>query len=337
MLMPEAARRLAVGARLAARPAIQAAWFKLLSTDASAIIAVLLQRMLAAGVPEDMPTRATVQVQWPNWPKYKEGPTESIRTFTSSFKLVAEAAKVPADQWGAIYILLLHGYAATIAISYQIDEVPDATFTQLSNHLMDTMERQHIQADKTALETQVLGPNEDIGDFANALRVLTRRAYGHMYKPPQVEERAGEAFGRGLTGLIKQRVREEFPESLYKVISLAKNLEAVGVSRIDKVVAPVAPAVAGPRPAVGAAWAPRNPGGRGTSHGSQGSQGTRSSTGLSQGSGAWPKADLICWFCHFKGHTKAECRKKVAAAAAAKNGPSKNGREPGNYRPPESQ
>jgi hypothetical protein len=128
-------------------------------------------------------------------------------------------------------------------------------FAQLSNHVMDTMERQHVQANKTTLETRVLGPNEDIGDFANALRVLTRRAYGHVYKPPQVEERAGEALGRGLTGNLKQRVREEFPESLDKAVSLAMNLEAVGVSCINKVIAPVAPSAPGPRAAVGAgAW-----------------------------------------------------------------------------------
>jgi hypothetical protein len=59
VLEPEAARRLVVGSRLAARPAIQAAWFKLLSTDANATVMVLLQRMLAAGMPEDTPTGTT--------------------------------------------------------------------------------------------------------------------------------------------------------------------------------------------------------------------------------------------------------------------------------------
>jgi hypothetical protein len=89
--------------------------------------------------------------------------------------LVAKAAKVPTDQWGATYFSLLHGYAATIGISY-FDEVADATLDQLAAHVMDTLERQHVQVDKTALETRVLGPNEDISDFANALCVLTQRA-----------------------------------------------------------------------------------------------------------------------------------------------------------------
>jgi hypothetical protein len=161
--------------------------------------------------------------------------------------------------------------------------------------------------------------------------------YDHVYKPPQVEERASEAFVRGLTGTLKQRVREDFTENLDAALQLARKLEAVGISRLDKVIAPVAPAASGPRPAVGTAWVPRNPGGRGSSHGPQGSQGSRPSGALFQGSGARPKEDMVCWYCGHKGHSKAECRKKAAADAAAKNGPSKNGREPGSYRPPESQ
>jgi hypothetical protein len=304
-LAPEPARSLVIGSRLEARLAIQSAWFKLLSADACSTIAVLLQRMVDAGMPEDIVSGSPSQQ--PNWPRYSEGPTDSVRTFTSSFKLVAKAAKVPTDQWGATYISLLHGYAATIAISY-LDEVADATFESLSAHVMDTMERQHVQADKTALETRVLGPNEDLGDFANSLRVLTRRAYCHVYKPPQVEERAGEAFVRGLTGLLKQRVREEFPDSLYKAVSLAKNLEAVGISRLNRVVAPAAPGVPGPGAAVCAgAWG-GNRGQAGNRNGRfQGPQGFRPSSGLSQGnyrpggtsqgssqrSGARPK-DLTC-------------------------------------------
>jgi hypothetical protein len=166
---------------------------------------------------------------------------------------------------------------------------------------------------------------------------LTRRVYGHVYKPPQVEEHAREAFGQGLTGLLKQRVQEEFPENLDAALQLACNLEAVGVSCLDKVVAPVAPAPSRPRPAVGAAWTPHGPGGRGPSHGSQGSQGTRSGGRLSQGSGAWLKDNIVCLYCGHKGYTKAECQKKAAADAAARHGaPSKNGDAPGGYRPLES-
>jgi hypothetical protein len=232
---------------------------------------------------------------------------------------------------------LLRGYAATIAISY-FDKVADATFDQLAAHVMDTLERQHVQADKAALETRVLGPNEDIGDFANALHVLTRRAYGHVYKPPQVKERAGEAFVRGLTGLLKQRVREEFPESLDKAVSVAKNLEAVGISRLDKVVVPVVPGMPRPGAAVGAGALGGNRRQAGNRNGgSKGSQGPRSGGGSSQGSGAGPKDNITCWFCGLKGHTKSEYQKKDAADAAVRHGaPSKNGEAPGGYRPPES-
>jgi hypothetical protein len=214
--------------------------------------------------------------------------------------------------------------------------MPDAEYSALSGHVCDVLERQHVTADNIALEVRVLGPTEDLGDFTNSLRVLTRRAYGHMYKPPQLEGRAGEAFVRGLTGTLKQHVREDFAENLDAALQLARNLEAVGISRLVKVVVPVAPAASGPRPAVGAAWTLHNPGGRGPSHGSQGSQGSRPSGASSQGSGARPKNDMVCLFCGHKGHFKAECRKKAADDAAAKHGPSKN-REPGGYRLSESQ
>jgi hypothetical protein len=333
MLAPKTARRLVVGSKLAARPAIQSAWFKLLSADASATVAVLLQRMVVAGVPEYTLVRATGQVQQPNWPRYSEGPTVSVQTLPASFKLVAEALKTPKERWVPVYVSLMHEYAATIAIS---EDMPDTEYSSLSGHVCDVLEHQHVTADKTALEVRVLGATEDLGYFTNSLRVLTRRAYGHMYKPPQVEVRAGKAFVRGLTGTLKQRLCEDFAENLDKALQLARNLEAVGISRLNKVVAPVAPAASGPRPAVGAAWMLHNPGGRGPSHGSQGSQGSRPSGASSQGSGARPKNNMVCWFCGHKGHSKAECRKKAAAAAAAKHGPSKNG-EPGGYRPPESQ
>jgi hypothetical protein len=77
-----------------------------------------------------------------------------------------------------------------------------------------------------------------------------------------VEERAGEAFVRGLTGTLKQRVREDFMENLDAALQLARNLEAVSISRLEKAVAPVAPTASGPRPGGGAAWTPRSPGPR---------------------------------------------------------------------------
>jgi hypothetical protein len=181
-LAPQTARRLVVGSRLAARSAIQSAWFKLLSEDASATVAVLLQRMVDTGVPEDTPAGATGQVQRPNWPRYSEGPTDSVRTFTASFKLVAEASKTPNERWAPAYVSLLHGYAATLAILFLGDK-PETMYEEVSQHVCDTLERQHVAAGKTALAVRALGPQEDLGDYANALRVLTRHAYGHMNRP----------------------------------------------------------------------------------------------------------------------------------------------------------
>jgi hypothetical protein len=176
---------------------------------------------------------------------------------------------------GAIYVSLLHGYTVTIAISY-LEDVPDEEYSALSGHTCDVLERQNVTADKTALEVRVLRPSEDLGDFANSLRVLMRRAYGHVYKPPQVEERAGKAFVRDLTGTLKQRVREDFAENLNAAFQLARNLMAVGVSRVAAVVAPVAPSVPGSRAAVGAgSWNGKNPGQTGNHGGRfQGPQGS---------------------------------------------------------------
>jgi hypothetical protein len=55
---------------------------------------------------------------------------------------------------GPIYVSLLHGYAATIAISY-LENVPDEEYSALSGHVCDVLERQHVAADKTALEVRV--------------------------------------------------------------------------------------------------------------------------------------------------------------------------------------
>ena len=326
--VPQPRRRIIIGSKLAARPAIQAAWFALLARDSSATTTALLQRLVLQGVPEDVPGTPAGSIR-PNWPRYGEGETDSVRTFTASFRMVAEAARVPKGQWGPIYVSLLRGYAATLAILF-LEDKPGATYAELSQHVCDTLEMQHVAADKTALEVRVLGATEDLGIFANALRVLTQRAYGHVYQPPQVEERAAEAFVRGLTGPLKQRVREEFPESLDTALALARNLEAVGISRAAAAVAPVAPTASGPKPAVSAGvWM----GNRGQA-GNRGGAPQGGSNGAAQG--AKPK-EFVCWFCGTKGHTKRECRKKAAADAAARKGPaSKNGGgEPGRYMPPE--
>jgi hypothetical protein len=313
-LAPQSKRKLVIGGKLQVRPQVQAAWYKLMADVPEGTTAGLLKQLGALEIEGDTIVSG-LPAKRPNWPRYSEGPTDAVRTFTASFKLVAEASKTPKEKWGPVYVSLLHGYAATIAISY-LEDIPNTTYAALLGYMCDVLDKQHVAADKTALEVRVLGPTEDLGYFANSLQVLTRRAYGHMYKPPQVEERAGEAFVRGLTGTLKQRVREDFAENLDAVLKLACNLEAVGISCLDKVVAPVAPTASGPRPAVGAAWVPS----RRPSHGSQGSQGTRPSDESSQRSGVQPKDDIICWFCSFKGHTKSECQKKAATDAAARHG-----------------
>jgi hypothetical protein len=141
---PDANKNLAVGGKLAMRPPVQAAWYRLMAGTPKGTTAELLKQLGLLTIEGDaVKTGSAGPVQRPNWPKYSEGPTDSVRTFTSSFKLVAKAAKVPADQWGATYISLLHGYAATIAILY-LDKVADATFESLSAHMMDMMEWQHV-------------------------------------------------------------------------------------------------------------------------------------------------------------------------------------------------
>jgi hypothetical protein len=181
-LAPQAKRKLVVGGALRARPKVQAAWYGLMSSAPEATTAGLLTQLGALEVVGDA-VKVDSPTQRPNWPRYSEGPTDSVRIFTTSFKLVAEASKTPEERWGPIYVSLLHGYAATIAISC-LEDIPDATYAAMSGHVCDVLEKQHVTADKTALEVRILGPTKDLGDFANALRVLTWRAYGHVYRPP---------------------------------------------------------------------------------------------------------------------------------------------------------
>jgi hypothetical protein len=133
-VMP-ASRRVVVGGRLGAKPAVQTALFKLLAADANATASALLQRLALAGVLGDLVGSASGGTsQRPNCPRYSEGPTDSIRTFTASFKMVAETSKVPAKQWEPVYVSLLHGYTATISISY-LEDVPDAVPHTVGSHV----------------------------------------------------------------------------------------------------------------------------------------------------------------------------------------------------------
>jgi hypothetical protein len=207
-------------------------------------------------------------------------------------------------------------------VSY-FEDVADAEYAALTGHVCDVLKRQHVAADKMALKVIVMKPMEDFGKFLNSLGVLTRRAYGHVYKPPQVEEHAGEVFVRGLNGPLRQRMRKDFPENLDAALALARNLKAIGVSRVAAMVAPVAPTASGAKPTVGAGmWGGSS--NSGSSGLSQGSHGSQSFGGRSQGSsgssqGARSKTEIVCWFCSNKGHIKVECRNKAAANAAAKN------------------
>jgi hypothetical protein len=88
-----------------------------MSSAPEATTAGLLTQLGALEVVGDA-VKVDLPTQRPNWPRYSEGPTDSVRTFTASFKLVVEGSKTPKGKWRPVYVSLLHGYAATIAIAY---------------------------------------------------------------------------------------------------------------------------------------------------------------------------------------------------------------------------
>jgi hypothetical protein len=178
-LAPEAKRKLVIGGVLRAKPKVQAAWYKLMEDVPVGTTAGLLKQLAALEIEGDTIVSGS-PAQRPSWPRYAEGPTDSVQTFTASFKLVAKASETPENRWGPIYVSLLHGYAITLAVLF-LEDKPEAMYQELSQHDFNTLERQHVAADKTALEVRTLGPQEDLGSYVNALRVFTRRAYGHVY------------------------------------------------------------------------------------------------------------------------------------------------------------
>jgi hypothetical protein len=148
-LSPEAKKKLVIGGKLQLRPKIQAVWYSLMASALGGTTPELFKQLGALEI-KGKAVKSGLPAQQPNWPRYAEGPTDSVRTFTASFKLVVEASKMEREGWGPIYVSLLHGYAATIAISY-LKDIPNATYDALSGHVCDVLEKQHVAADKTAL------------------------------------------------------------------------------------------------------------------------------------------------------------------------------------------
>jgi hypothetical protein len=93
----EAKRKLVIGGKLQLRPAVQAAWYKLMADMPESTTAGLLKQLGSLTIEGDTILNGSPS-QRPNWPRYSEGLTDSVRTFTSSLKLVTKAAKVLADQ-----------------------------------------------------------------------------------------------------------------------------------------------------------------------------------------------------------------------------------------------
>jgi hypothetical protein len=77
---------------------LQAAWYGLMSSMPGATTAELLKQLAAPEIEGDA-VKADSPIQQPNWPKYIEGLTDLVRTFTASFKLVAKVSGTPEKKW----------------------------------------------------------------------------------------------------------------------------------------------------------------------------------------------------------------------------------------------
>jgi hypothetical protein len=96
---PGAKKNLAIGGQLAVRPKVQATWYELMASVPEGMTAELHKQLGALEIEGDT-IQSDLPAQQPNWPRYSEGPTDSLRTFTASFDLVAEASKTPKERWG---------------------------------------------------------------------------------------------------------------------------------------------------------------------------------------------------------------------------------------------
>ena len=204
-------------------------------------------------------------------PTFHDG--ESIRSYTLSFVMEAEACNLPKPQWRSKYFSLLAGSAKTVAYMFLIQN-PVCTFEDLKLHLENQLERSQDRTARLALWSINRRENEDLLEFASRVRASTLAAYGTEYTANQIDDKALDCFTRALRGELGKRTREMFPRTLDESVSLARNFETLGISDQDtgETIAAVS-------------YQNRN----------------------RQEKKKPEKKDFTCWYCQKTGHKKQDC------------------------------
>ena len=90
---------------------------------------------------------------------------------------------------------------------------------------------------KTELEPMKQNEGEGLLQFACRLRTQALMAFGMSYTTDQIEEQVNRLSLRALGGKLGEETRKQFPESLDKSVSLARNLQTQGYTSDQPTVA----------------------------------------------------------------------------------------------------
>ena len=214
----------------------------------------------------------------PNWPVYTE--KGSIRAFSWMFANEARTIGLPPELWISKYSTQLSGTAQRLAYTYLMQNDP-CTFTQLREHLENSLERDHDSAAKQEFNSRTRKPGESFLEYATILRTMAVSAYGgsSSWTTLQMEERAAEVYIGNVKGAIGEKLRLSFPDSLDKAVQICRNLQASGLTDDQPTT-------------ISAVYNTPN-----------------RASGPPKGAGGTPKADIVCWFCQRCGHVKKDCYK----------------------------
>ena len=247
----------------------------------------------------------------PNWPKF--GEKDTIRAFTAAFSLEKTDSGADEKEARAAYVCGLTGAPRTIA-TMKVTSSPLISFADLSEYLITALESRETEADMTMLDAMTDRPGQSVEDYGRAvLEKATRVLSAHGYNDDQIHARARQIFVRNLRGLVGDKLRDLYPETWEKAISLARNIESKMANATPTLAAaaPIAPA-----------YTPYAP-----------SASSASSSSSKNGSGGKPrdKSKELCGYCKKPGHYKRECRALARKKAQEdKTDQSKNGQQGAN-------
>ena len=230
-------------------------------------------------------------------PTFHDG--ESIRSYTLSFTMEAEACALPKPQWRSKYFSLLSGSAKTVAYMFLVQN-PVSSFEDLKAHLENQLERSQDRTARLALWSINRKNGEDLLEFASRVRAGTLAAYGTEYNANQIDDKALDVYLRALGGEVGRRTREMFPTSYSSAVDVSRNFETLGLSTTD----------------MNTVGAVNRYQGRDREQGKKFEK-------------KFEKKEMVCWYCQKSGHKKQDCwTLHPEKAPSGKRGKRKEGDRP---------